>query len=57
MAVGIWVIGDLYKDGEIIEFDYWHSRGIARKYYLNWMSLISSIPKNIKFYLKKLLEI
>ena len=53
MDVGIWVIGDLFEYGEIIDFNFWNNKGITGTInnHLTWRSLIGSIPnkwKNLK---------
>ena len=48
MDAGIWVIGDLFENGEIIDFHFWNNKGTTINNYLTWRSLIASIPKKWK---------
>ena len=44
-----WYIDDLYKEnGEVIPFEHWVSKGLARHRSINWMSLISKTKSMYK---------
>lgn len=50
---GLILVSDLfYTNGQIIPFDVWCQRGIPRKYYLQWRSIIDAIPASWKQVLK-----
>ena len=38
-------MNDLYKDGNIVPFEVWKSRGVSNCEYMLWRGLLKSIPK------------
>ena len=49
---GLWVVTDLYENGNLIPFDTWLRRGAHPADYLMWFGVVESIPKEWKLMLK-----
>ena len=46
---GLWYISDLYdSEGKLIAFDVWNSRGVEKKFYMKWCSVVSAVTKALK---------
>ena len=46
---GLWYISDLFdREGKLIDFNMWMRRGVEKKMYMKWCSIVSAIPKELK---------
>ena len=46
---GLWYISDLYdSEGKLNAFDIRNSRGVGKKFYMKWRSVVSAVTKALK---------
>ena len=49
---GLWLVGDLYENGNLINFDIWKERGLTENDHLLWAGIVSAIPRSWKLLLQ-----